>query len=50
MKQFGVDAVLATGLADLSAYQRLRDAVQVPIFRSRGYRGRRGFALSTGAN
>ena len=27
----GVDAVLATGLANLAAYQRLRDAVTVPI-------------------
>jgi 2-methylisocitrate lyase-like PEP mutase family enzyme len=28
----GVDAVLATGLQDLDAYRRLRDAVTVPIF------------------
>jgi 2,3-dimethylmalate lyase len=28
---FGVDAVLATGLRDLDAYRRLRDAVRIPI-------------------
>ena len=30
-EQLGVDAVLATGLPDLQAYQRLRDAVTLPI-------------------
>jgi 2-methylisocitrate lyase-like PEP mutase family enzyme len=31
-EQLGVDAVLVPGLPDLAAYQRLRDAVRVPIF------------------
>jgi 2-methylisocitrate lyase-like PEP mutase family enzyme len=30
-ESLGVDAVLVTGLADLDAYRRLRDAVRVPI-------------------
>jgi 2-methylisocitrate lyase-like PEP mutase family enzyme len=30
-ERLGVDAVLVTGLADLDAYRRLRDAVRVPI-------------------